>query len=437
MIKNKNILFMAAVFCMATLPATAQTNGSNSPYSRFGLGNLNDHAQGFNKAMSGLGIGIRNNKFINMQNPASYSAIDSLTFLFDVGMTFQNANFKNGNQSINAHNTTLDYVNAAFRLAPGLGISFGFVPYSTIGYNFSESKYLGEHFNNGNTITYTNTYTGDGGIHETYIGLGWRPFAQLSIGANAGFLWGEYSQNVKQTFYENGTESTSSKGLNRNVEANFSTYKIDFGAQYPISINKNNDLTLGVTYSLGHTIKNPARYSSYVTDGDSTNVTIKDAFDYPHTIGAGLSWQHNNKLTIGADVSYQKWGSCRMPQIINDEFVSSSANYKDRTRFVLGGEYQPDPISRKYIKRIYYRFGASYATPYYKINGVNGPREIGVTAGVGLPLSNKISSRSYINVSFQWLNVSADSPSLITENYLRLNIGITFNEKWFMKWKIQ
>lgn len=247
---------MAAVFCMATLPATAQTNGSNSPYSRFGLGNLNDHAQGFNKAMSGLGIGIRNNKFINMQNPASYSAIDSLTFLFDVGMTFQNANFKNGNQSINAHNTTLDYVNAAFRLAPGLGISFGFVPYSTIGYNFSESKYLGEHFNNGNTITYTNTYTGDGGIHETYIGLGWRPFAQLSIGANAGFLWGEYSQNVKQTFYENGTESTSSKGLNRNVEANFSTYKIDFGAQYPISINKNNDLTLGVTYSLGHTIKN-------------------------------------------------------------------------------------------------------------------------------------------------------------------------------------
>ena len=189
-------------------------------------------------------------------------------------------------------------------------------------------------------------------------------------------------------------------------------------------------MTLGVTYSLGHTIKNPARYSSYVTDGDSTNVTIKDAFDYPHTIGAGLSWQHNNKLTIGADVSYQKWGSCRMPQIINDEFVSSSANYKDRTRFVLGGEYQPDPISRKYIKRIYYRFGASYATPYYKINGVNGPREIGVTAGVGLPLSNKISSRSYINVSFQWLNVSADSPSLITENYLRLNIGITFNEKW-------
>lgn len=149
------------LLAMATLYAPAQTNGSNSPYSRFGLGSLKDQSQGFNKAMSGVALGFRDGNRINMQNPASYSAIDSLSFIFDVGLTLQNVNFKSGGNSINAHNTTLDYINAGFRLCPGLGFSFGFIPFSSIGYDFSESKYLGDHFNSGSTMTYTNSYTGD------------------------------------------------------------------------------------------------------------------------------------------------------------------------------------------------------------------------------------------------------------------------------------
>ena len=157
------------LLAMATLYAPAQTNGSNSPYSRFGLGSLKDQSQGFNKAMSGVALGFRDGNRINMQNPASYSAIDSLSFIFDVGLTLQNVNFKSGGNSINAHNTTLDYINAGFRLCPGLGFSFGFIPFSSIGYDFSESKYLGDHFNSGSTMTYTNSYTGDGGLHEDGI----------------------------------------------------------------------------------------------------------------------------------------------------------------------------------------------------------------------------------------------------------------------------
>ena len=117
------------LLAMATLYAPAQTNGSNSPYSRFGLGSLKDQSQGFNKAMSGVALGFRDGNRINMQNPASYSAIDSLSFIFDVGLTLQNVNFKSGGNSINAHNTTLDYINAGFRLCPGLGFSFGFIPF--------------------------------------------------------------------------------------------------------------------------------------------------------------------------------------------------------------------------------------------------------------------------------------------------------------------
>ena len=112
-------LFYSFLLLIVALPVHSQTNGSNSPYSRFGVGSLNDQSQGFNKAMSGLSMGWRDGKIINKQNPASYSAIDSLTFIFDVGMMLQNANFKSGGNSVNAHNTSLEYVNGAFRLCPG------------------------------------------------------------------------------------------------------------------------------------------------------------------------------------------------------------------------------------------------------------------------------------------------------------------------------
>lgn len=28
-------------------------------------------------------------------------------------------------------------------------------------------------------------------------------------------------------------------------------------------------------------------------------------------------------------------------------------------------------------------------------------------------------------------------PGMITENYLRFSIGLSFNERWFMKWKAE
>lgn len=432
---NKSGYSLMVLLSAVTLYASAQTNGSNSPYSQFGLGSLSDQSQGFNKAMSGLSLGFREGNRINMQNPASYSAIDSLSFIFDVGMSLQNANFKSGGNSVNAHNTTLDYVNAAFRLRPGLGFSIGFVPYSTIGYSYSDSKYINDHFQSGTSMSYTTTHTGDGGLHQVYMGVGWNPIGNLSIGVNVGYLWGTYSESIRQTFYEGSTESTSSNGLQRKVEADLSSYKIDFGVQYPVRIGKD-VLTPGITYGVGHTLNSTAHCYEFQANSDTTATHIPKAFDLPTSIGVGLAWAHAKQWTVGVDVTHQLWSKCHVPQIADDKFVSI-ANYQDRTRIVIGGEFQPDRQSRKYLRRVQYRLGASYTTPYYKIDGHDGPREFGLSAGFGLPITNNINNRSVINVSFQWVKAVPALSTMITENYLRLNIGLTFNERWFMKWKIQ
>ena len=156
-----------AVAMLAALPfgATAQTNGSNSPYSRYGFGLLGDGGNAFNKGMSGTAYGMRNGKELNTKNPASYAAIDSLTFLFDFGLSLQNGNFSQNGQKTNAHNTSIDYITAGFRMAPRLGMTLGLVPYSTIGYNTNrEQQSMSE--DGLSQITRTSTFSGDGGLHE-------------------------------------------------------------------------------------------------------------------------------------------------------------------------------------------------------------------------------------------------------------------------------
>ena len=41
-----------------------------------------------------------------------------------------------------------------------------------------------------------------------------------------------------------------------------------------------------------------------------------------------------------------------------------------------------------------------------------------------------------LNISGQYIKVSPKFKGLMEENYLRINIGLTFNERWFMKWKV-
>ena len=100
----------------------------------------------------------------------------------------------------------------------------------------------------------------------------------------------------------------------------------------------------------------------------------------------------------------------------------------------VGGEYCKDPAARNVFVRMRFRAGASYSTPYLNISGHDGPKEISVSAGLGIPLVNVWNSRPILNISGQW--VRTDATNFIKENTFRINIGITFNERWFMKWKV-
>ena len=98
----KRRLFTGLLLGAFSLVTMAQVSSTLSPYSQFGLGVLSDQSQGFNRGMGGLAVGLRDGKIVNMQNPASYSAVDSLTMIFDAGVSGQITNFKEGGRRVNA-----------------------------------------------------------------------------------------------------------------------------------------------------------------------------------------------------------------------------------------------------------------------------------------------------------------------------------------------
>lgn len=437
MVTFRNI-FTSLLLASATLPLAAQTNGSNSPYSRYGFGLLGDRGNAFNKGMAGTAYGMQNGKELNTKNPASYAAIDSLTFLFDLGLSMQNGNIAQGGVKTNAKNSSVDYVTAGFRVVKNVGMSLGLVPFSTIGYNTSSKEEIQA---SNQVLTKTTTFSGDGGLHEAYIGVGWAPFRRFSIGMNAGYLWGDLSHTVLMNFDDSNINSTRQA-----YETDIRTYKADFGLQYVQPLDKKNTLTLGLTYGLGHDIKRDAYYynQKVVTGSSASGDTLvcRNAFQLPHTLGAGITWTHDNSLRVGVDYTFQKWADMKFPMVVENaagalDYVGRKDLFTDLHKVSLGMEYVKNPEGLRWRQRVRYRAGFSYQTPYTKIGGVDGPQHFLASVGVALPITNMHNSRSLINFSAQYERVKPKMAGMITENYIRFSIGLTFNERWFMKWKAE
>ncbi len=419
-----------------TISAFAQS-GTNSPYSQYGLGLLSDQASGFNRGMNGLGYGFRENDQVNFINPASYSALDSLTFVFDAGISGQLTNFTEKGRKKNARNADLEYVVAGLRLARRLGLSFGLVPFTNVGYNYASTSAVNVDENNAKT-TVTSTYAGNGGLHQAYLGMGWVPFKGLSLGFNVSYLWGALNRSVVNSYNDQSVNTVS-----KYYSASVKNYKLDLGLQYAAQLSKKDRVTLGAVYGLGHklaadskldvTLRNP-QTGVQVTTSD----IVRNGLELPTAVGGGLAWNRQDKWKLGVDYLLQQWSETEYPvySASGDEtrYALSKNVFNDRHRFTVGGEFCQDLNSRSFFKRIRYRLGASYATSYIKINGVDGPDEISVSAGFGIPIANVFNNRSLLNVSAQWIR--QDARTFIKENTFRINVGLTFNERWFAKWKV-
>lgn len=424
-----NKLLIASILIFTQLSLAAQNN-TNSPYTRFGYGELADRSFGAGRAMGGIGFGLRSPKQINPMNPASYSCMDSLTFLFDFGASAQLSWFDDGFNKQNNVNGNVEYIAMQFPIHKRIAMSVGLLPYSYVGYSFGAQRTSSDGLN------YVESFSGSGGLNDLYVGLSidiWKK--RLSVGANVGYLFGNIN-HVQNSAVGSGSVYNASR--NQNLEVR--DIKLDFGVQYTHPLSKKENITVGVVFSpknrLNSTYINTAiKYNSQGSTEVITADTLKnEAYDIPNSFGFGASYVKTDKLTLAADVLYETWGDAR--------YFSAENNFKDRVRVAAGGEFIPNIQSRNFLSRIRYRAGAHYSNSYLLINNNeedpaykgNGYNEYGVSVGMGLPL---IDNRSLVNISFEYTKIKPGGVNMIDEQYLRFTVNYTFNELWFWKKKVE
>lgn len=390
----------------------AQT-GVNSPYSRYGLGMMSDQTTGIAHSMGGIGAGFSYPNTLNLKNPASYWNVDTLTFVADLGFTLQNGNFSENGVKVNAHNAYISHMAMQFRILPKVGMTLGFMPFSNVGYSFSSQELIRR--DEDGEITATNEYAGTGGVRQFIGGLGWKPAKWLSVGLNASYLSGDITHYVSNTYSSSEVQSRT-----KTYYTEMSALKLDMGVQSTLSLGEDR-LVLGFAYTPAQKLKS----DTYVADvhSSSDTVNIADAFSFPEMLSGGFTYKWKNRM-IGADVSYQSWSKASF---------FGQKNGCDRLTAAAGFMIKPDEMSRNVFKRTSYQVGVNFSQPYFKVGDNMGPMQLGVSAGFSLPFSSSYNSMSYLNVSGEFVRMQPLQKGMVTENYIRINIGVTFMERWFMK----
>ena len=400
--------------------AVIAQNGTMTPYSRYGYGILKDNVSASQRSMGGVGYAMNSGRQINVMNPASYASVDSLTFLFDMGIDFTNMwqteVIDSKKLSDKQSGGGLDYITMQFPIGKYMGASVGILPYSSVGYSF------GSEIENGAT-----SRQGTGSINQLYLGLAGKVFKGLTVGVNVAYLFGS-TYNDSYAY----TSSGSSTLFEREFEVR--DWRMDIGVQYSLGLSPKNRLNFGVVYSPkkdfnGHAITYAYDMNQESAPVETDNIKLRDNFSMAETWGAGIGWEWDKRLYAEVDFTYQPWSKTKYQGGMQSD--ASDSQLDDRYKFAAGLQFTPK-LRGNYVQRIQYRAGAFYNHDYLRILG-NNVREYGASIGFGLPVP---SLKTIINIGVEWSHRQATPDPLIKENYLSVTLGLNINELWFLPSKI-
>ncbi len=413
------LFFALAALQLAAATSLVAQNGTMTPYSRYGYGILSDNVTASQRAMGGVGYAMNSGRQINVMNPASYAAIDSLTFLFDMGFDYTNLWQREtvDGQKVSDKNSGggLDYITMQFPVTKYMGASVGLLPYSSVGYSF------GSDIENGSTLR-----QGTGSINQLYVGLAGKLFKGMTVGVNVSYLFGTtYNDNYA---YTSGGSTTL---FEREFEVR--DWRMDIGLQYSHLFGSKNRFTIGAVYSPkkdfhGNAITYAYDMNQETTPTETENISLKGRYSMAETWGAGLAWEWDQRLMVEADFTYQPWSKTKYNGI---EQNTADAQLDDRYKIAGGIQFTPR-LRGNYLQLIQYRAGGFFNHDYLRVLG-NNVREYGASIGFGLPVP---SFKTIINLGLEWRHRQASPMALIKEDYLFLTVGINFNELWFFKRRI-
>lgn len=359
----KVIKYILSLLFLPVSLLTAQNVMTSSPYSMFGVGEIDGGRYGANAAMGGVAIGMRGGRLINSDNPASLTGMDSCRLLAEVSAFAKWESYQSKGSSNDAFTGNLSRFALAGRIIPRWYAGVGLVPFSSVGYYFKSSQPL-----EGSPGSYYNsTFYGDGGLSKFYLTNAFQVLPSLSVGVNVNYIFGNMSQ----------TEDQSTMSISEKLYGH--TFSADLGVQYYRRITRDMNLTLGATYGFRQKIS-MEKTKTLVENSTSTDYTLKKSRQtLPQSIGVGGSLEYR-KWTYALDYLYRQYSSLTS--------ADSRVSFHDSHELRAGVCYFPAGFtSENFWKRTEYKIGVDLSTPYMRVNGQSG-LSWRINAGLGFPVMN-------------------------------------------------
>jgi hypothetical protein len=438
--------------CLAAVLITVSVNAQeNSPYSRYGIGDLTPAQNILNRGMGGVAAGYSDFQTINFLNPASYANFGRT--IFDLGTEADVRTLKSTSPAKKFTNTNALFSYLQLGVPIGskkmakkdmfMGLVFGLKPMSRVNYKIQKSERIffpAPPIGTGGSDSLVSLFEGTGGISQAYTGAGLR-IKNFSIGLNIGAMFGNKDYSTRKIFINDSVEYYKSNSANN---TSFGGFLLTGGMQYEIKMKKKALLRLGIYGNMQQKLnaKRDVVRETFVYDANSNNnFRIDSVYQenevsgkvvLPASLGMGFVYQNTHWL-FGADFEFSNWASYRYYN--QADFVRN--NYTIRA----GAQYLPakeNTLAKKYFSFVKYRAGFFFGPDYITAGSSKLP-QYAATIGAGFPLTSlrRISySGDYVTLNTAVeLGSRGTAKTGLRENVARFSVGITMNAAWFQKRK--
>ena len=423
----------------------------NSPYSRYGLGNLYPRVGVVNRGMGGVSAAYSDVVSVNYNNPASYAGfqvyqeqlskkVSQGRVILDAALNFDSRNLSEPNttRSFTANDILFSHVYVGVPIRKNWGLAFGIRPLSRISYNILRTERLQSA--NGNSLDSAFTqYTGTGGSFLPTIGTGFGT-NHFRLGVNVGYLFGKKEVTTHRGFINDSVEYAAA---NYTTNANYGNLFFTVGSQILFDLSKTSQLRLGASGNWKQTLNGTQDIlrQTYTRSTTGEELQVDSVFQqsdisgkviYPanYTVGLMLNLdpgQRTSGWNIGVDYAMGKWSDFR--------FFGAQDQVQNNWEVRAGAQVVPSETAVQNGKLKTYRFGFFTGRDYIKV-GEDLP-VWGVTLGLGLPLRNysRLSNQaSILNFGLEYTRRGNDK-NVLKENLIRVSLGLNFTDFWFGKRK--
>ncbi len=446
---QKSIISVFKKITLFTLFATTYSFANaqeNSPYSRYGMGDLVPTQNISSRSMGGISAGFVDlslSPTLNLSNPASLGYIGSTSFDFGVEVDRRTLKSNANPDTYISKNAVISYMLLGIPITPKKlikkgytwGIAFGLRPATRINYKIIADRRIP-------SIDSVNTlYEGSGGINQANFSTGIR-YKNFSVGINTGYSFGNRATSTKLNFVNDSTGNLYQQS-NSSKEVTFGGVYLSLGTQYNIILKNKSLLRIGATANLQQNLKASQNttdqtftydtYGSLVQIDSVKKINNENGFiKLPASYNVGFTFTDTKaNWVVGADVDFTSWSQYR--------YYGIADAVQDNFKIHAGVQYYPaKTTSTKYFNFVKYRAGFYYGSDYVKLGNTSRP-DYGFTGGLGLPLTSfqrlRFGDFAILNAGIEIGERGNKTNVSIREGVARFNFGVTVSAAWFQKRK--